>query len=390
MINKEPDQISQRDLQSLIDNSVTERKTIEYKKVLPGNTDSDKKEFLADVSSFANASGGDLIYGISEEKGIPTSLTGLDVENTDREISRLESMVRDGIEPRIPSITLKDIPLNELRKALLIRIPKSWVSPHRVSFKGHDKFYSRSSNGKYPMDVTELRIAFNLSEAITEKIRRFMLERISRIHANETPVPMPDSSKIILHLIPIISFNPARAYNIQEIASQSAKMPPIACPGGNDRYNLEGIVTYSGTATGESSSYAQLYRNGIIEAVEGSLLISRNRELSIPSIKYERELIKAVTSYLRLMQNMSIEPPVILFLTITKVKGYHMATRQVPWPDMIHPIDRDLVFLPEVLIQSYESNAQSILRPCFDALWNACGFARSLNYNEKGEWIEEK
>ncbi|MCD6594362.1 ATP-binding protein, partial [bacterium] len=68
MIAKNIDQISEEDLQALIDNSVLEGKTIEYKQSLPGNSDSDKKEFLADISSFANASGGDLIYGILEDR----------------------------------------------------------------------------------------------------------------------------------------------------------------------------------------------------------------------------------------------------------------------------------------------------------------------------------
>ncbi len=37
MINKNIEQITKDDLQALIDNEVTEHKTIEYKKVLPGH-----------------------------------------------------------------------------------------------------------------------------------------------------------------------------------------------------------------------------------------------------------------------------------------------------------------------------------------------------------------
>jgi predicted HTH transcriptional regulator len=67
MINKDIDQITEEDLQVLIDNAVSESKIIEYKQLLPGKNDPDTKEFLADISSFANASGGDLIYGVVEE-----------------------------------------------------------------------------------------------------------------------------------------------------------------------------------------------------------------------------------------------------------------------------------------------------------------------------------
>lgn len=88
MIPKNLDQdITENDLQILKENSILEGKTIEYKQSLPGNSDSERKEFLADVSSFANASGGDLIYGIVEDKetGIPQDIIGIDIENVDEE-----------------------------------------------------------------------------------------------------------------------------------------------------------------------------------------------------------------------------------------------------------------------------------------------------------------
>jgi predicted HTH transcriptional regulator len=73
-LNNPLESIKESDLQALVDNQVSERKTIEYKEALSGNADGDKKEFLADVSSFANASGGDLIYGIKEQSGVPIEL----------------------------------------------------------------------------------------------------------------------------------------------------------------------------------------------------------------------------------------------------------------------------------------------------------------------------
>ncbi|MCK5240903.1 ATP-binding protein [bacterium] len=50
----------------MISNQIQESRTIEYKESLPGNSDQDKREFLADISSFANAAGGDLLYGITK------------------------------------------------------------------------------------------------------------------------------------------------------------------------------------------------------------------------------------------------------------------------------------------------------------------------------------
>ncbi len=60
-----------------------EGKIIEYKEALPGDSDKDKREFLADVSSFANTAGGVLYLGIREDSGVPVELTGLPVGQVD-------------------------------------------------------------------------------------------------------------------------------------------------------------------------------------------------------------------------------------------------------------------------------------------------------------------
>ena len=78
MINKKPlESVEESDLQNLRKNQVAESKILDYKETLPGNSDTDKKEFLFDVSSFANAAGGDLVYGIKEEDGVPVHLSSV-------------------------------------------------------------------------------------------------------------------------------------------------------------------------------------------------------------------------------------------------------------------------------------------------------------------------
>jgi hypothetical protein len=391
MIPKTLDHIEEKDLQALIEDSVIEGKAIEYKQALPSNSDSDKKEFLADVSSFANSSGGDLLFGVVEENGIAKELLGLDIANVDHEIRRMENTIRDGIEPRIPTLYTKAVQLSNSRAVLLLRIPKSWIGPHRVSFKGHDKFYSRSSNGKYPLDVSELRIAFSLSEAITDRIRKFREDRISKIFANETPVPFYENAKIALHLMPLISFSSAQTYDLSKIAAMPAQLPPIYCSSWSHRYNLDGFLTYSGGDEGKSHSYAQLFRNGIVEAVEG-LLLKPYKGLLIPSLAYEEELCESLGKCLFVLKTLSIEPPILGFLSFLGVKGYemevvshHRALRYAARDG--NKVDRDVLMLPEFVIESYDVTPSTILKPCFDSVWNACGFPRSLNYNEAGEWV---
>ena len=391
MILKDIAAIAEKDLKSLIENSVLEQKTLDYKRSLPGNSDSEKKEFLADVSSFANASGGDLIYGISQDNktGIPTKLEGLEILNADQVVLRLESLIRDGIEPRIPSVTFRPILLSDSKIALIIRIQKSWNSPHRVGFKGYHKFYSRSSNGKYELDVGELRTAFTLSETIFDKIKRFREDRISRINANETPIPFYENAKIILHLIPVIAFNPAQRYDIDQVADSPQLIAPIYCRGYSYNYNLDGFLTYSQGQENLSHSYVQLFRNGIVEIVEGLLLKPDKGQLLIPSVAYEDELIRELPRFLSVLRSLKVELPIFLFLSLVGVKGYSMATGGLFYRER-SSIDRDVVALPEVIVENYSEGAERILKPCFDSIWNACGLSRSQNFDQSGKWMPRR
>jgi predicted HTH transcriptional regulator len=158
MIQKPLDAITEADLLALITNKVREGRTIDYKRELPGNSYADKKEFLADVSSFANTGGGDLVNGMDEDQGLPTQLTGFRCTNSDVEIQRLDSILASGLSPRI-RYAARLIPCNAGLKVLVIRVERSWGGPHRVIFSGHDKFYGRNSSGDFPLDVASPRRA---------------------------------------------------------------------------------------------------------------------------------------------------------------------------------------------------------------------------------------
>ena len=67
--------------------------------------------------------------------------------------------------------------------------------------------HSRSSAGKYPMDVGEVRRAFVLSEGVADRIRAFRAERLSRVVAGETPVAIEGTSRVVLHVVPISAFD---------------------------------------------------------------------------------------------------------------------------------------------------------------------------------------
>lgn len=381
MIPKVIDHIEEQDLNNLVNNAVLEQKTIEYKQSLTINTDREKKEFLSDVCSFANASGGDLIFGIVENRntGAPERLEGLNIENPDAEIRRINEIIRYGIEPRIPSLDIQPVKLSDSSTALVIRILKSWVSPHRVSFNKSDSFYSRNTNGKYRMDIGELRTAFTLSNSITEQIKKFREDRISDIYANETFVPLNENAKIILHLIPLSSISSGKTYDMSKLPVLSLFNSSF----GEHRYNLDGYLAYSTSNVG-ISSYVQLFRNGIFEAVESSWL--KRSYLDIPSILFEEGIMNAFERYVSYLKDLSVGMPIFAFLTLVGTKGYVMGLDQ-SCRDRGNIIEKDILLIPEIVIENFDFEVEKILKPWFDAVWNACGFSCSKNFDESGKWI---
>src|SRR3972149_3327791 len=186
------DQIDEACLQRLIATGAAEARDIEYKSATYGGNDDARAEFLADVSSLANTVGGDLIIGMAANNGIPTALAPL-MTDIEKECLRLDSMARDGLEPRIPNLQIKAVPLLECGAAIVIRIPRSYNPPHRVVFKGKNRFWARSSAGKYEPDVDELRTLFTLAPQLADRIRGFRADRIAKIAAGEAPAVLTGS-----------------------------------------------------------------------------------------------------------------------------------------------------------------------------------------------------
>jgi Putative DNA-binding domain len=276
MIPNRLEQVQKDDIETLVANVVREGRTIEYKQQLPGGRDEDKKEFLADVSSFANAAGGDLIYGVEEERdengkalGTPKEAKGIIGINADQEIQRLENILRSGLEPRIPGIQTRAIDGFTNGPVIVIRVPRSWAAPHMVTFKASPRFYSRTSAGKAPLDVAEIRAAFIQSEALPERIRRFREDRLSRIMAGETPLQLTEEACAVLHILPVSAFQRGDPVDVTPYSAATMHLRPLGASGFNERISLDGCVAYQGVENGDvARNYTQLFRNGVIEAVD--------------------------------------------------------------------------------------------------------------------------
>ncbi|MCI0557409.1 MAG: ATP-binding protein [Nitrososphaera sp.] len=386
MTSKPLDSITLDDLQLLLENRISEGKTIEYKQVLPGGTSEEKIKFLRAVSSLANSAGGDLLYGVEAQDGIPEALPGLQERNEDDIKLRLESLLRDGVEPRIPTVQFRFVPVNGDRVILIIRVGKSWNGPHRVRLAGHGHFYGRNSSGAYQLDVGELRTAFTLSADIAERIRAFRADRLMKIEAGQTPVPIVTAATMVFHLVPLVSFSSSPPIRISFGSTERQVFYPLGRSGWSTNVNLDGYVIFT-DRSGDSAAYTQVFRSGMVESV-AVFEPHEGYPPSLPTGWIEEQLIQALPRFIQALISKDLEPPYFLFLSFLKARGYQLATaeRYLSRSDIL--TDRDSLILPEVEIEQVGFDSAAVLRPLFDMLWNAFGYENCQNYDDHGVYIK--
>lgn len=384
MIHKPIDEITKDEIDALIENEVAEGRQIEYKLELPGNSDKDKREFLADVSSFANAAGGDLLYGVEEDEGVPKAAPGLAGINVDAEILRLNQIHLAGIDPRIPGVQIEPVDGFEDGPVLVVRVPDSWASPHMVTFKNLSRFFSRTSAGKYQLDVREIRAAFALSDALPERVRRFRDDRLAKIVADETPVSIEAPSRVVLHVVPLRAFTSNAQLEPQALEQHCSLLRPIRGKSNEGRYNIDGYLRCSRYSNSNMCmDYCQAFRNGIIEAVDTAPLKPRHDgSKTISWDSFRPAASDTLRSHLDFLERLDVLPPVLVFLTLIGVQGYSMATSVTLGAVENSYIDRDFLLLPDVMIDDFGCDVPSVLRPIFDALWNAAGSPSCPDYGE--------
>lgn len=238
--------ISENDLQELVLGQVPEGLRIDYKRDLYGNSDADKRETLKDISGFANAHGGHLIIGIEEESGLASGIPGVANVNPDDVVLRLEQLARTGLEPRIQGLRIRAVSLSTGAYCFVVRIPRSWHPPHRVSAQNSNRFWIRNSSGTHEASVDELRTLFTLGADAAHRIQQFRYERLREITSGQGIRPLMGDGRLILHIVPLSAVTSAWQLNLGKAYELHQKFSPIGSSGMSSRFNLDGFINERG------------------------------------------------------------------------------------------------------------------------------------------------
>jgi hypothetical protein len=386
------DQIDEGQLQRLIDGKTSERRDIEYKRDTYGNADKDYGEYLADISSFANTLGGDIIIGMDAKDGVPTGFSALQI-NPDAEKLRLENIALSGLQPRIYGLEVREYPITVGGFVLVVRIPRSYNQPHRIIRQGprHHRFYARLSNGKYEPDVDQLRLLFGRAPQLADRIRDFRFDRIAKITAKDAPVPLSDGHLLTLHVIPFSAFDTRLSLPLDPKDRLYDAFPPIPMPYTSDfRINVDGLLTLShsqGSAR-ERRAYVQVFHAGIVEAVASSFL-QTNGTLTV--LRTDAAIVKYSHRYLTTLLALGCAPPFAILVSLIGLKGvpYSFALGNSVFEDEAGILDRDHLHFQEVLIEDVEPNPSEYakrLRPLLDQIANAAGRATTPSFDASGKF----
>ncbi|WP_158219409.1 MULTISPECIES: helix-turn-helix domain-containing protein [unclassified Achromobacter] len=376
-------------LEQLISEQTQEGPNLDLKRQLPTAWDGGAKhELFADVSAFANAGGGDLIYGMEEDdEGRATALVPLQ-DNSDETTLRIADLLMTGIEQRIPGMQVQPVPVTDGGVAgtvFVIRVPQSWAGPHRV--KSNFKFYIREGNRKREVDVPELRGLFLRTESQAQRIRDFRTQRLGRILTGELPCRLIPGPKWVLHVIPtqaalgIGSLNPLPYLDFtRQIPCLGVEHP------GHPRINIDGALGVRNTnSEGLTHGYTQLFRDGFVEAVY--TLPSRGGETFLPGVAYEKYAADFVTRIRTELIYAGYDPEMAILMSLLDADRVELSFNRFNWNvDMSQGFfDRKTVILPEVLISGNEPPLMA-LKPMFDLVWQAAGMQGSINFDAGGEW----
>lgn len=381
---------TQAHLQALIDDGVREGPHLDFKRDLPAAWNNEAKhEFLADVTSFANAGGGDVVFGIDEDgQAQAAAIVPQVLTNSDQEVRRLQDFLMTLAEPRMPGTQVHAVPVSVASvngHCMVVRVPQSWAGPHRVKTNQH--FFVRDGLRKRQLDIPEIRSLFLRSETQAQRLRDFRAERLGKILSGEAPHRLVDGPLLVVHLIPtqaalgLVQIDPV-PYTDQR------GLPVIGAAGTMARLNIDGaLAVRNETPNGETHGYSLFFRNGFLESTYVLTHRHGQERAILPSLSYEQHLITLLGNFRGELTRLALALECAVMISLIRADEVKLGVRD-DWGFLdAHQtlFDRKTLILPDVLAPA-DTTPEQAMKPAFDLMWQAAGFASSRNYNAAGEW----
>jgi hypothetical protein len=384
-----------QDIERLVNNKIAESKTLDYKREINIDKGEERKDFLFDIASFANSEGGVIIYGIAETKdnngqntGLPEEITGLNIDNFDKLIQKIEDLINSSIEPSIPNITIKPLTKDE-KNLLLIGIPKPMGLPRMVTYNSSNKFYKRRNSGKYLLDIFELNQLFMNSYELLKQIEDFRQERISDVLNLKFLIDIEPKNASFIHITPLsfYAFNQLSLTDDILIDKKKKTLKPISDDICDGRYNFEGYLVFQRNFTERKiEAYTQIFRNGIIEFYTHAFHTEFEKRKMFYLDWFEDAVLDYIKAAMNIYMDCNVQPPFVIHLSIFDMFQRYVAVKGERRINN-SPFMTDNIIIPNVVVNDYEVDISKELKSTFDIIWQSAGIRESPYYNALGKRI---
>lgn len=324
---------------------------LDYKAALSGTSVREQRiEFLKDVTAFANAAGGDILLGVKEPSdGLSPSSQLLGIAGGDQLATGLERIAASSIDPRIPGLEVKPIPIAGRDPAIVVHVPPSLSRPHRVDYQGHVGFYIRHSESSLPMTTHEIRESVLTAASAEATARAYLREQESLLELYEDR----RFPAIFMQAMPLIALE-----QHWDVLGDAVRTAILA--GGEQQFGGYGLRCHndpSPTIDGVTWHWdrkrepyrVDIHRNGYLSAVQSNK--DKDEELRILTPSH----CKVFTAFCLLCRDIlaatSTDLPYVLRCKYFRAVGAVFETRPFGFPERSDHFQRSEIVWPDQIRQ---------------------------------------
>ena len=380
------DRITVQDIQDLVDTKAVESVSIDFKRTFSTKDDPDLlRDFCVDVAAFANAGGGDIVFGVQEAKGVAVAAEGVSLSEIERGEQRMRSLLERGLRPAVSGLRWKTVGKDGERGFHVLRVPKSWHGPHLVSDGNTFCAPRRGGTGNQFMDIEEIRREFDATGRLLDEIRAWRAARLVEMSPSSPYMAngLTVGARVVLHAIPLGSGAQPNRFTAAQLFESTVRNQTLLGEG-VPQINMHGVVVRLNDV-----ALTQTFRSGRIEAVLVLNGSHPRRNLAIPIQDVEHRLVLAIDGYLRNLDGLGVTEPVLVFVSLLGIKGWTLTWRG---DEMSDPQQADAATcdLPEFVYDSPAAKHPPGLRRAFDVAWNLGGIKISPSFDDHGRWKGHK
>jgi hypothetical protein len=261
---------------------------------------------------------------------------------------------------------------------------QSFSKPHVVNYKGLWRVFSRNSVGKYPLDIYDLKTMINSESEMLNGLFKYRNQRISSVLSEELNIRFenPTGPKLFVHIFPQNAFYKDQVIDLNEVRKLSGLIYPVCSDSCSQRLNFDGLLSYTTGSQNDITKYLQVFRNGVIETVNGNLShISWSKHTGVWIDYICQGINQVVGQTIELYEKMQITAPIYIMISLLGLSDQYAFLDETKFRnDFLHKFDRNNLMLPEILISDYKCNHTNELKPVFDMIWNSAGFDKCFIY----------